>query len=232
MRHQQRRAELAAALERLEVRLSAACAAAGRDRSEVRLVAVTKGWPATDVGLLRDLGVRDVGESKDQEATAKVEQAPGMRWHFVGRLQRNKARSVASYATVLHSLDRPALVPVLSDGAQRAGRTVQVLLQVSLNGDPSRGGALPVQLPALGEAVASAAGLVLTGLMAVAPPDRTPEQAFAELAALSGRLRAEHPAATALSAGMSADLELAVAAGATLVRIGTALLGHRAARLG
>jgi PLP dependent protein len=228
-----RREELRAALAAVEQRLSAACAAAGRSREEVTLVAVTKTRPAQDVALLADLGVRDVGESTDQEAAAKVLEVrrlrPGaeLRWHFVGRLQRNKSRSVAGYAHVVHSVDRDRLVPALSDGATRADRRLSVLLQVSLDGDPARGGVLPSGLPALAEAVAGAEGLALRGVMAVVPLGAAPEPAFAELAGLSARLRADHPEASEISAGMSGDLEAAVAAGSTCVRVGTALLGHR-----
>lgn len=222
-----RRAELAAALDAVERRLSAACAAVGRRREDVVLVAVTKTRPASDVALLAELGVLDVGESKDQEAAAKAAQVEGVRWHFVGRLQRNKARSVASYATVVHSLDRLTLVEALSAGAVRAGREVDVLLQVSLDGAPDRGGVLPADLLALADAAAAAPALRLAGVMAVAPLREPPERAFARLAEQSDRLRVVHPAATAISAGMSGDLEAAVAAGATHVRVGTALLGHR-----
>lgn len=223
----ERRAELAAALEVVERRLSAACAAVGRRREDVVLIAVTKTRPAEDVALLRDLGVLDIGESKDQEAATKAAEVEGVRWHFVGRLQRNKARSVASYATVVHSLDRVPLVAALSAGAVRAGREVEVLLQVSLDGDPQRGGVLPIDLPALADAAAAAPALRLAGVMAVAPMGEPPERAFSRLAGLSAGLRRAHPGATAVSAGMSSDLEAAVAAGATHVRVGTALLGHR-----
>jgi PLP dependent protein len=225
-----RRAEIAAALAQVERRLSAACAAAGRAREEVVLVAVTKTRPASDVALLHELGVRDVGESKDQEAAAKAQQLaglPGVRWHFVGRLQRNKARSVARYATAVHSVDSERLVTALSEGAARAGRDLDVLLQVSLDGDPGRAGVLPADLPALADAAARAPGLRLTGLMAVAPLGADPEPAFTRLAELSADLRRQHPAAGWLSAGMSGDLEAAVSAGATHVRIGSALLGRR-----
>jgi PLP dependent protein len=224
-----RRTELAAALAQVEDRLATACAAAGRARDEVLLVAVTKTRPASDVALLAELGVTDVGESRDQEACAKAAElrALPLRWHQVGRLQRNKARSTARWASVVQSVDRLALVTALSDGAVRAGREVEVLLQVSLDGDPGRGGALPADVPALADAVASAEGLVLRGVMAVAPLGADPAPAFDRLRAVAARLRADHPAADAVSAGMSGDLEAAVAAGATIVRVGTALLGHR-----
>lgn len=219
--------ELAENLAALEQRIAAACATAGRARDDVVLVAVTKTHPVSDVALLRDLGVRDVGENRDQEARDKAAAVPDVRWHFVGGLQTNKARSVASYADVVHSVDRAALVDALSAGAQRAQRELDVLLQVSLDGDPARGGALPADVPALAEQVAAAPALRLAGVMAVAPLDADPAAAFAALAQVSARLRADHPYATVVSAGMSGDLEQAIAAGATHVRVGTALLGRR-----
>jgi pyridoxal phosphate enzyme (YggS family) len=222
-----RAAELARALSRLERRLAAACAAAGRDRAELVLVAVTKTRPASDVRLLRELGLADMGENRDQEARAKAAEVTGVRWHFVGAVQTNKARSVASYADVVHSLDRPQLVAALSAGAERAQRRLEVLIQVSLDGDPARGGALPGDVLPLAAAAAAAPGLRLAGVMAVAPLGGDPAAAFAELAAVRAQLLEEHPDATAMSAGMSGDLEQAVAHGATHVRVGTALLGAR-----
>ena len=219
--------ELAAALAALEQRLGAACAVAGRRRDEVVLIAVTKTRPASDVVALRDLGVLDVGENRDQEAKAKAAQVPGVRWHFVGGLQTNKARSVARYASAVHSVDRAELVSALSAGALRAERDLDVLLQVSLDGDPARGGALVADVPALAEQTAAAPGLRLAGVMAVAPLGADPAAAFAALARIAADLRSDHPQAVEISAGMSGDLEQAVAAGATHVRVGTALLGHR-----
>lgn len=219
--------ELAAALVALESRVSAACTAAGRDRSELVLVAVSKTHPASDVETLRDLGVRDFGENRDQEAKHKAAQVPGVHWHFLGGLQRNKAGSVASYADVVHSVDRPALVTALSEGAVRAGRELDVLIQVSLDGDSARAGAQPSQVPALADAVAAATGLRLRGVMAIAPRHADPGAAFATLYDVALRLRRDHPRARAISAGMSGDLEPAVAAGATHLRVGTALFGRR-----
>jgi pyridoxal phosphate enzyme (YggS family) len=194
----------------------------------VLLVAVTKTRPASDVRLLQSLGLADMGENRDQEARAKAAEVPGVRWHFVGGLQTNKARSVATYADVVHSVDRPELVAALSAGAVRADRRLEVLLQVSLDGDPARGGCSAADLPALADAAAAAAGLELAGVMAVAPLGADPADAFDQLAELHERLLAQHPAAVARSAGMSGDLEQAVARGATHVRVGTALLGARA----
>jgi PLP dependent protein len=233
-----RRDELAASLARVTGRISAACLAAGRPADAVRLVAVTKTYPASDVLLLAGLGVTEVGENKDQDAAPKAAavRAAGadVRWHFVGRLQRNKARSVVTYADVVQSVDSVRLVTALDRAAaQLRHRPLEVLVQVSIDGDPSRGGALPdsadpdAGVAPIAAAVAGSASLRLGGVMAVAPLGWEPEAAFARLAEVADALRADHPAATAVSAGMSADLEEAVRYGATHVRIGSALLGKR-----
>jgi pyridoxal phosphate enzyme (YggS family) len=224
-----RRAELAANLAAVEQRIGAACSAVGRSRDEVTLIAISKTWPVDDIALLRDLGVRDFGENRDQEAAPKAVALPDVRWHFVGAVQTNKARRVATYADVVHSVDRLSLVAALSAGAERADRVVEVLVQVSLDGAPGRGGALPEDVPSVADAVVEAAGLRLGGVMAIAPQDADPAACFARLAEVAATLRAAHPQAITISAGMSADLEQAVAAGANALRVGTALLGHRAA---
>jgi hypothetical protein len=151
-----------------------------------------------------------------------------IRWHFVGQLQTNKCRSVASFATAVHSVDRARLVTALSEAAIAAGRVVDAFIQVSLDDDPRRGGADRADLPVLADSVASAAGLRLVGVMAVAPLGGDPVAAFDRLAAASAELRRRHPEAVGVSAGMSGDLEAAIATGATHVRLGTALLGGRA----
>ncbi|CAN5708884.1 YggS family pyridoxal phosphate-dependent enzyme [soil metagenome] len=226
-----RREELGRRLEAVEKRLAGACAAAGRHRAEVTLVAVTKTFPASDVRLLAELGVRDVGESRDQEAAGKAAACSdlSLRWHFVGQLQRNKARSVATYAAAVHSVDRPQLVSALDRAADAAGRSLDTLIQLDLDPhpQPGRGGAPPDGLAALADALDAAVQLRLVGLMAVAPAGADPAPAFARLAELAAALRRDHPGARWLSAGMSGDLEAAVAAGATHVRVGGALLGTR-----
>lgn len=222
-----RAAQVQTNLAAVEARIVAACQAAGRARAEVTLIGVTKTWPASDVAILRDLGVVDVAENRDQEAADKVTQVDGVHWHFVGAVQTNKATSVASYADVVHAVDRVRLVRALGSGAQKAGRLVRVLIQVSLDGDPARGGAAPPDVPALAEQVARTAGLDLGGLMAVAPLAQDAGRSFARLAAFSAQLRATHPTASWISAGMSSDLEAAVQNGATHLRVGTAILGVR-----
>ncbi|MBO4140563.1 YggS family pyridoxal phosphate-dependent enzyme [Micromonospora tulbaghiae] len=232
----ERRAELAAGLARVRARIADACAAAGRPRDEVTLVAVTKTYPAADVVALAGLGVTDVGENRDQEAAPKAEAVADAgatpRWHFIGQLQRNKARSVVRYADVVQSVDSVRLAAALdaAAGAVR-DRPLDVLVQVSIDGDPDRGGALPGAadpqrgLDPVAAAVAGADGLRLAGLMAVAPLGWEPDRAFARLAEVAAALRADHPGATVLSAGMSGDLESAIGHGATHVRVGSALLG-------
>ncbi|GEC04043.1 YggS family pyridoxal phosphate enzyme [Streptomyces spinoverrucosus] len=232
-----RKDELARNLAQVEERIAAACAAAGRRREEVTLIVVTKTYPAADVRILSELGVRHVAENRDQDAAPKATECSDLplTWHFVGQLQTNKVRSVVGYADVVQSVDRSRLVTALSKEAVRAGREVGCLIQVALDAGESargeRGGVSPSGIGELADLVAGAPGLRLDGLMTVAP--LTGEYAGRELAAfermmdLSTDLRRTHPAATMVSAGMSADLEQAVAAGATHVRVGTAVLGVR-----
>ena len=205
----------------------------GRDAGEVTLVAITKTFPASDVRLLYELGVRDVGENRDQEAAPKAAEcadlAPKLTWHFVGQLQTNKAASVVRYARVVHSVDRMRLVRALGTQARKAGQVVTCLVQVDLDPDPEpgRGGAMPEEIPGLAAAVAAEEGLLLGGVMAVAPLGVPPAEAFAPLPAIASAVREIRPEAAMISAGMSADMEAAIAVGATHVRVGTALLGGR-----
>ncbi|HEX2806126.1 MAG TPA: YggS family pyridoxal phosphate-dependent enzyme [Kineosporiaceae bacterium] len=224
-----RQDQIAAGLSAVRTRIEQGCAAAGRDTAEVTLVVVTKTYPASDVELLAAMGVRDVGENRDAEAVAKHAACAGLglHWHFIGRLQSNKARSVARYADVVHSVDRASLIAPLGRGAREAGRVVECLLQVSLDADPGRGGASAAQLSELAAAVAAEDGLVLRGLMAVAPLRVEPYEAFRVLPVLRAHLLESHPSADLLSAGMSGDLEAALACGATHLRVGTAVLGAR-----
>jgi hypothetical protein len=225
--------DLAARLESVRARIDAAARAAGRQPSEVALLAVSKTWPADDVRALAALGQHEFGENRAQELLGKAGELADLplRWHFIGQLQRNKAATVARLGAVVHSVDRASLAGVLDRVGQETGRPVEVFVQVDLGGaagdTAERGGADPAAVPALADAVASAPGLILLGLMAVAPRAADPAPAFARLADLAARVRADHPEAVELSAGMSGDLEAAVAAGSTVVRVGTALFGAR-----
>ena len=226
-----RRDEIAAGLSRVRERIAGACAEGGRDPSEVRLVVVTKTFPPSDVRLLAELGVSDLGENRHQEAEAKAAECAdlSLTWHFIGGLQSNKAAAVAGYAAVVQSVDRLKLVAPLDRGAQARGSRVDVLLQVSL--DPpdraGRSGAAPEELAALADAVEHSDGLRLRGLMAVAPLEEDPAAAFARLLEVHRAFTASRPDANWLSAGMSGDFEHAVRAGATHVRVGSAVLGSR-----
>jgi pyridoxal phosphate enzyme (YggS family) len=236
-----RRDEIAANLAAVRERIAAACVAAGRDRGSVTLVAVTKTYPASDVVHLAHLGVRDVGENRDQEAAPKaVEVAAALdprarpTWHFVGQLQRNKCRSVVTYAGVVHSIDSVRLARALAGAAaELRERPLDALVQVSLDGDLTRGGAAihdgeeDRSVDRVAAEIAASPSLRLAGVMAVAPLHGDALAAFATLAMVSQRLQKDYPKATIISAGMSGDLEEAVAHGATHVRIGSALLGNR-----
>lgn len=230
----ERKAQLAAALADLETRISRACTSAGRAREEVRLLAVTKTFPATDAALLADLGLSDFAENRDQEAAPKVAELAGLRpgtaprWHMVGRLQRNKARSVVHWAAEVQSVDSVRLAHALDRAARAAGvAPMDVLIQASIDGDPARGGCPLPDLDALAEHITGAEGLRLRGLMAVAPLGADPSAAFERLAGAGEHLRRHHPQATEMSTGMSGDLEQAIVHGSTCVRVGTALLGGR-----
>ncbi|KAA0109568.1 YggS family pyridoxal phosphate-dependent enzyme [Mycolicibacterium sp. P1-5] len=237
-----RESELATALAVLRDRLAAAVRAAGRAATEVQLLPITKFFPASDVAILWRLGCRVFGESREQEASAKIAefteltQAGDVRWHMVGQIQRNKAKAIAAWADTVHSVSTAKVAAALDRGAahaiEEAVRTapIKVFVQVSLDGDTSRGGVDigdPGVVDELCEQVAEAGGLTLAGLMAIPPVGADPDAAFAALAAEHQRVLRNHPEATGLSAGMSGDLEAAVRHGSTCVRVGTALMGQR-----
>jgi PLP dependent protein len=237
-----RRDEIAANLAEVRTRIAAACEHAGREPDEVTLVVVTKFFPASDVRLIAGLGVEDVGENRQQEAEGKYAECRDLplRWHFIGTLQSNKASAVARFADVVESVDRAKLLPGLAKGAEQAGRELDCLVQVNLDDEErrqdrpreehrgqGRGGADPNDVLDLAERVTATPGLRLRGLMGVGPLDGDPVAAFTRLAELAASVRTVEPAASWLSAGMSGDLEAAISAGATHVRIGRAILGAR-----
>lgn len=234
----QRTRDLAQRLAAVHARIVAACGQAGRDCAGVHLVVVTKGHPADDLYRLAGLGVTHIGEARDEDARTKRSALEGMGglgpgalcWHAIGRLQSNKARSIGTWADVVHSVDRHSLLAPLARAAADRGHLLDVFLQVSLDGDPARGGAAEADVTRLAEEVAMTTSLRLVGVMAVPPLGADPRRAFDRLAMLSARVRRDHPQASGISAGMSADLEAAVAAGATHLRVGSAILGSGAAR--
>lgn len=226
---ERRRAEIAANLDLVRGRIADACLAAARSPDEVTLIVVTKTFPASDVRLLAELGVLDVAENRDQEAGPKAATCAGLglRWHFVGQLQTNKVKSVARYAHAVHSVDRPRLVEALSRAVQGRERELSCLVQVSLDAAPGRGGIPRGAAADLARQVAAAPGLRLRGVMAVAPLGGDPDAAFSLLATVAAGVREAVPDADWISAGMSGDLEAAIAHGATHVRVGSAILGPR-----
>ncbi|MCH9733327.1 MAG: YggS family pyridoxal phosphate-dependent enzyme [Actinomycetia bacterium] len=234
--------ELSLALAAVRKRLARAAEAAGRDAADIELLPVTKFFPASDVLALHRLGCSAFGESRDQEATQKVAEVsafPGcgsLRWHLVGRIQRNKARSVARWAYAVHSVDSAKVITALDRAVSEAldkglrSDPLRIYLQISLDGDETRGGvdvAATGRIDELCAAVDKAAGLRFIGLMTIPPRDADPDAAFARLLSERERLQAGYRQRLELSAGMSSDLESAVEHGSTCVRVGTALMGPR-----
>ena len=218
-------------LETLQSRINNACQEAKRNITEITLIAVTKTYPADDVDLLKQLGIDDVGENRDQEAALKRTQVQAdFNWHFIGQLQSNKAKSVVSYAHLIHSVDRSSLAKEIQKSAQGVDKKQAVLIQLDLDQsgpDPTRGGLWPTELMALAQQITDSSHLELKGLMSVAPLAENPAVAFARLAEIRTEFLKTYPQATILSAGMSDDLEAAILHGATHLRIGSALLGER-----
>ena len=218
-------------LETLQSRIDNACQEAKRSSTEITLIAVTKTYPADDVDLLKQLGIDDVGENRDQEAALKRTQVQAdFNWHFIGQLQSNKAKSVVSYAHLIHSVDRSSLAKEIQKSAQGVDKKQAVLIQLDLDQsgpDPTRGGLWPAELMALAQQITDSSHLELKGLMSVAPLEENPAVAFARLAVIRAEFLKTYPQASILSAGMSDDLEAAILHGATHLRIGSALLGER-----
>ena len=245
--------ELSAAWSRVVAEVVQSCERHGRNSDEVTIIAVTKGFPASDIRMLADLGVTDIGESRDQEAAQKHFELHtlGLRWHCIGQVQTNKVRSIVEWADVIHSVDRLRLVHRLGE-LMPDGRTMDVLIQVSLNTDPDgqvavgnstvpemdigerrpilqdgRGGVGRAEVSELVAAVVAESRLRLVGIMSVAPLGVEPGGYFTNVARLLANIRATVSSANMFSAGMSGDFDAAIAAGATHLRIGSAILGSR-----
>ena len=216
--------ELSANLDSIRARIGAAVQGSGRNPDEVTLIVVTKTFPASDVQILYDLGVRDFGENRDQEASVKSLELPDdCRWHFQGQIQSNKLKSIVEWADVLHSIDDISHARKLNSLVAEK----DVFVQVSLDNLPNRGGVLPNLLPDFLEEISALVNLNLRGLMAVAPLGEEPARAFSRLKELSDQVVRVHPKAHEISAGMSNDFEAAIAQGATHIRIGSQILGVR-----
>lgn len=214
-------------------RIASACLASGRNESDVELVAITKNHPAEVVAELVDLGHLHFGENRDQEASPKSLRLAEIRpdskptWHFVGQLQSNKVKSVLRYARVIHSIDRASLVSELAKQLPKFEGSYSGFIELNLTADPGRGGVLPENLPALAESVRNLENFELLGVMAVAGLGEDPKAEFEKVLSASSKLQELAPSANQLSIGMSEDFEVAIAMGATHIRVGSAITGPR-----
>ena len=219
--------EISGNLEKVKEQIKLAAASANRLSEEITLVAVTKTFPVSDIEILYSLGIRDFGENRDQEASAKVGLLPkDVRWHFQGQIQSNKLKSITSWASFIHSVDQLRYAQMISDYS--AGNEKPIFMQVSLDKPPqSRSGVNPSELLELAGAISELPGIRLQGLMAVAPVNSPAEQAFAELEDIRSDFLSTFPDAKSLSIGMSGDYQIAIKYGATHIRIGSSILGIR-----
>jgi pyridoxal phosphate enzyme (YggS family) len=228
--------DVAENLARVRARIASAAAASARAPDSIRLLAVSKKKSAGDIRAAYAAGQRDFGENYVQELTAKADALSGLeglRWHAIGALQRNKVRDVARVASVIHAIDRLELAAELRRRAEAAGRAVEALVEVSVAGEEQKAGCAPGDARAIVEALSGGPWVRVVGLMAVPPLAEDPEASrphFRALRSLRDDLRAQgHDGVVELSMGMSGDFEIAIAEGATMVRVGTAIFGARPA---
>ena len=218
-----RRAEISENLVDVQERIQVAAKKAGRNFEDINLIVVTKGFPVSDVEILKELGINDFGENRDSDAAAKAALIAGT-WHFQGQIQSNKLKSICSWAKVIHSLDDSRHFDIIKNSAPHA---LEIFLQVNLDGSENRGGASVQTLYQLAAEVQEDPVHRLAGIMAVAPLTMETEKAFDQLRAIHTAFSLDFPKATMLSAGMSSDFELAIAYGATHLRIGSQIMGSR-----
>ena len=223
-----RKEELASSLSDVQSRIQEAASRASRNKDDVTLVVVTKTYPVSDVQILHQLGVTHFGENRSAEGLEKSALVSA-HWHFQGQIQSNKIAAIASWADTVHSLDDLSHVAKFDRAVgEFPEKRLQVFIQISLDGDTSRAGVSGDELLVLGQAISSTKNLDLAGLMVVPPVQAEPEAAFSEVAEIAQRFRNEFPMARSLSAGMSGDYEVAIAHGATHIRVGSQILGPRA----
>ena len=223
-----RKEELSRSLSDVQARIHDATARVLRKTEEITLVAVTKTYPVSDVEILRQLGVTDFGENRSTEGLEKSALVSS-HWHFQGQIQSNKIAAISSWAHTVHSLDDLSHVAKFDRAVgEIPEKRLNIFIQISLDGDSTRAGVRGDDLIAMGQAISSAKNLDLVGLMVVPPVQADPEKAFSEVAELAQRFRQEFPMAESLSAGMSGDYEIAIAHGATHIRVGSQILGPRA----
>ena len=221
-----RKESIAASLTEVQSRIAKAAHDSKRSPDEITLIAVTKTYPASDVAILHELGVRNFGENRTEEGSEKSLAISGI-WHYQGQVQSRKLREIASWADLIHSLDEASHIAKLARICEETGKNIGVFIQLSLDGAPDRGGVVEENLAALSETVAASKSLELKGLMCVPPVEYEHDRAFSEIAQIHQRFIKNFPAATALSAGMSSDFEIAIAYGATHLRVGSQILGSR-----
>ena len=226
-----RRNEIAKNWQAVQSSVAAACKSAERNFAEIEIIAVTKTWPASDVDLLAELGVNNVGENRDQEASIKHSQvvATTLKWHAIGQIQTNKVKSIAQWADVVHSIDRPELVEAFAKALRESSKKLDVFIQLNLDEQETehRGGAMASELKAMASKILEVPNLNLIGVMGVAPLAGDAADAFGKLQQASKELQVLLPTAHYISAGMSLDYEIALKYGATHLRIGSAILGSR-----
>jgi pyridoxal phosphate enzyme (YggS family) len=218
--------QITESLGSVEARISAAAESAGRRRSDITLIAVTKTYPVSDAEILHSLGVNNFGENRSEEGAEKSSQVSGT-WHFQGQVQSRKLRDIAGWATFIHSIDSPAHAEKLSRICTELGKDISIFLQLSLDGVPERGGVVAAEIFALAEKVSDLPNIKLAGLMCVPPVSFEHQRAFSDIADIHQRFIATFPKALLLSAGMSSDFEVAIAHGATHLRVGSQILGSR-----
>ena len=218
--------QITESLGSVEARISAAAESAGRKRSDITLIAVTKTYPVSDATILQSLGVNNFGENRSEEGAEKSSQVSGT-WHFQGQVQSRKLRDIAGWATFIHSIDSQAHAEKLSRICTELGKDISIFLQLSLDGVPERGGVVAAEVFALAEKVSNLPNIKLAGLMCVPPVSLEHQRAFSDIAEIHQRFIATFPKALLLSAGMSSDFEVAIVHGATHLRVGSQILGSR-----
>jgi pyridoxal phosphate enzyme (YggS family) len=229
MTEQKRIDDISQALSQVEERIVRACRSAGRIRDDVTLIAVTKTYPASDVQILQGLGINNFGENRDAEGVEKSSLIKA-HWHYQGEVQSKKIGSISRWAETVHSLDDLSHIAKFDRALAALGdRSLQVFVQVSLDGNPTRSGLQPSDLMQACQAVTTSKHLHLMGVMAVPPVESDPEESFSQVALIAEGVTRNFPEAKYLSAGMSGDFEVAIAYGATHIRIGSQILGPRSA---
>lgn len=218
---------IAESLERVKEKITAAAHGASRSVDEITLITVTKTYPVSDIKILHDLGERNFGENRSEEGVEKSIQVNGT-WHYQGQVQSRKLREIAGWATYIHSIDSSDHALKLSRICGELGKDIAIFLQLSLDGAPDRGGVIDTEIFALAEKLVNLPNINLAGLMCVPPLSYEHQRAFSEIAQIQQRFISSFSEAKSLSAGMSSDFEVAIAHGATHLRIGSQILGSRA----